>query len=150
MPVFCPSSNLLKRTAWERIRNDALRAALHACQVCSLTGNPLHCHELWDYDDHRGTATLVGVRMQCRNCDGAVHMGRTVKRGGAQGIYRRYRSTLQGQRHRRTGSKDAVPSAMDKWKQRGEKEWCILVAKSFLERYPELAVLEPNTNPPLF
>jgi len=40
--------------------------------------------------------------------------------------------------------------AINDWKQRNKKEWCIVVAKSLLERYPELAVLEQTANPTIF
>ncbi len=40
--------------------------------------------------------------------------------------------------------------AMDKWKQRSKRGWRVVVAKPLIERYPELTVLEPNTNLTLF
>jgi len=140
------AANLLKRGAWERIRRDALEAARHTCQVCSdpaTTSDP--CHELWDYDDERGTATLVGLRIQCRNCDSAVHMGRAVKKGlGNAAIAQLVKVNRIGPRE----VKVLYRSAMDEWRQRNKKQWRIAVAKPLLERYPELAILEPH--PTLF
>lgn len=88
--------------------------------------------------------------MQCRNCDGAVHMGRTVKRGGRTGYIAAIAQLCKVNGIGVPEAKMLYRHAMDEWKQRGEKEWRIIVAKSFLERYPELAVLEPNSNPTLF
>jgi hypothetical protein len=142
------AANLSKPAAWARIRRDALEAAHRTCQVCSDPASASDpCHEVWDYDDERGTATLVGLRIQCRNCDIAVHMGRAVKRGlGNEAIAQLVKVNGIGQRE----AKMLYRRAMDEWRQRNKKQWRIVVAKSLLERYPELAVLEPTTNPTLF
>jgi hypothetical protein len=135
------AANLLKRGDWERIRRDAVQAARHACQVCfdPASAGTLNCHELWDYDDEQGTATLVGLRMQCRNCDSAVHMGRAVKRGvGNAAIAQLVKVNVIGARE----AKMLYRSAMDEWRRRNKKQWRIVVEKSLMERYPELAILE--------
>jgi hypothetical protein len=136
------AANLLKRAAWERIRVNALELARRACQVCSSAASAndsLTCHELWDYDDESGTATLVGLRMQCRNCDSAVHMGRAVRRGfGSAAIAQ----LVKVNRISAPEAKMLYGRAMGTWKQRNTKKWRIVVAKSLLERYPEMAALE--------
>jgi len=103
------------------------------------SGSALNCHELWDYDDEHGTATLVGLRMQCRNCDSAVHMGRAVKRGfGNAAIAQLVKVNVIGPRE----AKMLYRGAMDEWRRRNKKQWRIVVAESLVERYPELAILE--------
>jgi len=129
------------RAVWKRIRTDALQVALHACQVCSDPGpdSALNCHELWDYDDERGTATLVGLRIQCRNCDCAVHMGRAEKHGFLNVAIAQL-CKVNG-----IGEPEAVRlyrRAKGVWSQRNKKQWQIVVEKSLLERYPGLAALE--------
>jgi len=135
------AANLLSRTAWDRIRADTLEVAHHTCKVCSDSSpeTTLICHELWEYDDANGTATLVGLRIQCRNCDRAVHMGRAVKKGyGDEAIAQLVK--VNGIGAREAGV--LYRTAFDEWKLRNKKEWRIVVAKSLLERYPELATLE--------
>jgi hypothetical protein len=135
------AANLLKRAAWERIRRDVVLTAHNTCQVCSdaLPGSALNCHELWAYDDEHGTATLVGLRMQCRNCDSAVHMGRAVKRGfGKAAIAQLVKVNVIGVRE----AQILYRSAIDEWRPRNEKQWRIVVEKSLKKRYPELAILE--------
>jgi hypothetical protein len=135
------AANLLRRAVWERIRRDALEAARYACQVCfdATSVSALNCHELWDYDHERGTATLVGLRMQCRNCDSAVHMGRAVKRDfGNAAVAQLVKVNAIGAHE----AKMLYRNAMDEWRQRNKKQWRIVVAKSLLERYPELAAVE--------
>lgn len=133
------AANLLQRAAWARIRSDALEAARHACEVCSAFGGTMTWHELWDYDDKRGTATLIGLRIQCRDCDCAVHMGRARKRGfGDVALAQLVKVNGISVRE----AKLLYVSALDKWKQRNKREWRIVVANSLLERYLELATLE--------
>jgi hypothetical protein len=137
------------RAAWKRIRNDALQVAVHACQVCSdaAPDSALNCHELWDYDDGRGTATLVGLRIQCRKCDCAVHMGRADKQGFLDVAIAQL-CKVNG-----IGEPEAMRlyrRAKSVWSQRNKKQWGIVVSKPLLERYPELAALEQNANPTLF
>lgn len=143
------AANLLKRAAWERIRRDAQEAARHACQVCSdaAPANALNCHELWDYDDQRGTAELVGLKMQCRDCDAAVHMGRAVKKGFGN---RALAQLVKVNGISAAQAKMLYRRALDEWKRRNKSEWRIAVAKPLLERYPELAALEQNASPTLF
>jgi hypothetical protein len=132
------------RAVWKRIRSDALQVALHACQVCSdaAPDTALNCHELWDYDDEHGTATLVGLRIQCRKCDCAVHMGRAEKQGVLD-VAIAHLCIVNG-----IGEPEAMKlyrRARGVWSQRNKKQWRIVVAKSLLERYPELAALERIT-----
>jgi hypothetical protein len=135
------AANLVKRADWERIRCDALTAARCACQVC-CTAAPhggLNCHELWDYDDEDGTATLVGLRIQCKNCDGAVHIGLAVRRGfGKSAIAQLVKVNVISPRE----AKMLYRSAMDEWRRRNKKQWRIVVATFLVDRYPALAILE--------
>lgn len=126
---------------WKRIRSDALQVAPNACQVCSEPGpdSTLNCHELWDYDDEHSTATLVGLRIQCRNCDCAVHMGRAEKHG--------FLDVAIAQLCKVNGitEPEAIRlyrRAKGVWSQRNKKQWRIVVAKRLMEQYPELAALE--------
>jgi len=118
-----------------------MRAARRACQVYSdaASASPLNCHELWDYNDDQSTATLVGLRIQCRNCDSAVHMGRAVRLGfGNTALAQLVKVNLIGAREARM----LYRSALDEWRLRNKKHWRIVVAKSLMEKYPELAILE--------
>jgi hypothetical protein len=129
------------RAVWKRIRSNALQVALGVCQVCSdpVPESDLNCHELWDYDDDRGTATLVGLRMQCRKCDCAVHMGRAEKQGFLDvAIAQLYKVNGVGELE----AMKLYRRARGIWSQRNKKQWRIVVAESLLERYPELVALE--------
>lgn len=133
-----------KRALWKQMRGDALEAAHHACEVCSFAPSPIHgdpltCHEVWDYDDKRRTATLARFEIHCSKCDLVTHMGRTIAHGGLDA------AIAQLCKVNRIGpqeSKELFAAAMRVWKKRNTKKWRIVVAKPLLERYPQLAALE--------
>jgi hypothetical protein len=66
-------------------------------------------------------------------------MGRAVRRGfGNAAIAQLVKVNVIGARE----AKMLYRSAMDVWRRRNKKQWRIVVEKSLMERYPELAILE--------
>lgn len=121
------------------MRAGTLEAAKHACEICAASTTPLLCHEVWDYDDESGTATLARLEIHCANCDAAVHMGRAIKHGkGSVAIAQlcKVNGILPDE------AKKLFADAMAVWRKRNKKEWRIVVAESLLERYPRLAALQ--------
>lgn len=118
------------------MRSDALEAAHHTCEVCSFTpspiyGDPLTCHEVWQYDDKRGVATLVGLKIHCSKCDSAVHMGMAAAYGG--------RDIAIAQLCKVNGigpqaAEELFAAAIVLWRKRSKKKWRIALAKPLLER----------------
>jgi hypothetical protein len=132
-----------RRALWKRIRTDALIAANHACQVCSdapspIYGDPLICHEIWDYDDKRWTATLSGFRIQCNKCNSAVHMGMAVAYGARDAAIDQLRKVNDISTEE---AEELYRDAMAMWKKRSQKKWRLAISKSVLEQYPQLAEL---------
>ena len=139
------AANLLPRASWDRIRADILTAANHKCQVCKEKSRMLSCHEMWLYDDKNGVATLVEFRMQCRDCDQVVHMGRAVKHGGGRAaLIHLCRINFISPKEGRA----IYDGAMADWKERSKRTWRIDVAKALLERYPQLSALIESTPVP--
>ena len=125
------------------MREDALEAACHTCEICGDTpppiyGDPLNCHEVWLYDDKRRLATLASLRIQCSKCDGAVHMGRTVAHGG-RNVAISQLCRVNGMTREEAGR--LYSQAMSVWAKRSKKIWRIAVTEHLLERYPQLADL---------
>jgi hypothetical protein len=69
-------------TTWRAIRRDVIRRAGEKCEACESQADPLHCHEVFDFDTHQGLQRLVGLRALCPSCHGVVHIGRTLAREG--------------------------------------------------------------------
>lgn len=120
--------------------------ARRTCEICGVTpspifGDPLICHEVWLYDDKRGTATLANLRIQCGKCDSAVHMGRTVAHGGREGAISQLRK-INGMSTEE--AENLYLRAMAVWKKRSKRKWRIVVARPLLKRYPQLVELLEN------
>lgn len=142
-PLWELSAKKTLGAAWKRIRQDVLDAARHTCEVCGhepnpYYGDPLHCHEVWHYDDRRGTATLVKLRMQCKACDSAVHIGRAMQWGAGDAALTQLQkvnaiSLFEAER--------LYAAAMIEWKRRSAKAWRLSVDAPLLAKYPTLARL---------
>jgi hypothetical protein len=52
--------------AWKRLRADVVARAGGACHVCGERQERfMVCHEVWDYDDDAGVATLMAFALNC-------------------------------------------------------------------------------------
>ena len=81
-PLWGRSASRLLRTAdWRRVRARHLDDVGPACEVCGREQEKgLICHERWLHD--RPPAAILGaLRMQCRMCDLATHVGLADSRG---------------------------------------------------------------------
>jgi hypothetical protein len=126
------------------MRKDALEAAHYTCEICSVVQSPIHddpltCHEVWHYDDKRGTATLTRLEVHCHECDSVIHMGRTVAHGGRETAIAQL-CKVNGIGPEEAG--ELFAAAMIVWRKRSKKKWRIAVAKPLLKYYPQLAALE--------
>lgn len=129
---------------WKNIRNERIMAAKQCCEICGekpsrLHGDPLTCHEVWDYDDKKSIATLVGFRIHCSDCDAAVHIGRTAQYGGME------RAIAQIAKVNRITNRQAeaiVGGALTVWQKRSTKKWRVTVLDSLRKHYPQLSILE--------
>ena len=43
------------------------------------------CHEVWEYDDLNGVATLVELLIVCRDCNSVLHVGMSLVIGSKRG-----------------------------------------------------------------
>jgi hypothetical protein len=132
------AASLLERTDWQRIRRDAIDTADGRCEICG-SGGRLLCHEVWRYDDEQAAATLVGLEMHCVRCDLVTHMGRARAHG--------YSDAALDQLCRvngilRADAEEVFAREMALWKKRNTVAWRILVDKTLLAKYPQLAILE--------
>jgi hypothetical protein len=72
-------ANLLTKTSWDLLRNEAGEKA-GGCEECGVkTG--IECHEAWSYDERTGVQTLVRLRALCTSCHETCHLGFARLRG---------------------------------------------------------------------
>jgi hypothetical protein len=77
VPESCWYSNLrdvLPTEAWDRIRRHVYAACGWRCAICGARG-PLHCHEVWSYDDAARIQRLEGCLALCEDCHRVKHLG---------------------------------------------------------------------------
>jgi hypothetical protein len=134
----------LGRRAWQQIRQGELNRAGRRCEICgepqdALPGGTLICHEVWEYQDRSGTATLTRLQVHCAKCDLATHAGRAKAHGYYEAALEQL-SRVNGISRREAG--EVFARAMAVWKERNKLAWGIAVEKTLLAKYPSLAILE--------
>lgn len=140
-PLFGHSAHrLLPTSAWRRVRQRELDRSGPACEVCGRqVDRGLVAHERWLHRTDPPTAVLAAIRMQCRPCDGAVHIGLA----DGQGRGRAARATLV--RVNGISWADAellVEAAYERWAGLSSlRGWTAEVAPPLLAVHPELAVV---------
>jgi hypothetical protein len=133
----------LTRAAWEQIRQDEIHRADNRCEVCHKSpqgkGDYLICHEVWDYEDQTGRATLTRFEIHCRACDLVTHMGRAKAHGYFEAALERlsHINNLTEEEARQV-----FDGAMALWRERNKVNWQVTVNKDALEKYPQLATLD--------
>lgn len=97
------------------------------------------CHEVWEYEDARGVATLAAFALLCPDCSGVHHIGRTALRG----FQREAVAHMVGVNQ--SGARTAevqISEAFAEWSRRSVQPWTVTVASELRTRYAELAALE--------
>jgi hypothetical protein len=109
------------------------------CHVCGEHQERfMVCHEVWEYDDDAGVATLVAFALNCWGCDAATHPG-------CAGLTDR-RETARAQLEKVNGmSAEGVEvllaAAGEEWAQRSQQPWTVAVSDELCQRYPVLVGL---------
>lgn len=134
------ASKLLTRKQWSRIRLDTLSRASSRCSHCGTYRDKGQiCHEIWDYDDKAGIATLTDLRIVCRACNNVHHIGLAGKRG--------YRDEALAHMAAVNGSSieeaaSLSDGAYGTWRVRSQRPWILRVDPRLLSLYPELTVVD--------
>lgn len=109
------------------------------CHVCGERPERfLACHEVWDYDDAAGVATLVDFALNCWACDAATHTGCAGRTG------RKETARAQLQKVNRMSAEEVeslLAAAGEEWARRSQMGWTVEVARELTKRYPVLVGL---------
>lgn len=134
------ASRLLPRRSWEAIRKDVLAEASHRCWACGVAREKgLVCHEVWAYDDLGHVATLIALRITCRDCDLVHHIGRAGVVGFGDEALRRM---IEVNGITRAEAVDIKDRAMRVWTRRSLNRWEVRVSRDLLRRWPALERLD--------
>ena len=66
----------MSRVEWDRLRKGVYAEYNHRCGICGIDNSTLHCHEIWEYDDHNHKQRLAGFIALCILCHHVKHIGR--------------------------------------------------------------------------
>lgn len=116
--------NRLIKTTWDEIREEVFRKAGRRCEICGASG-PLHCHEVWKYDDLRHSQKLIGLIAICRLCHHAKHLGQTnvLAEMGVISKEKVIRHYMKVNHVRRAEYETDAELAFERWKVRSLSEW---------------------------
>ncbi|HKR59488.1 MAG TPA: hypothetical protein VJS64_07115 [Pyrinomonadaceae bacterium] len=144
-----------KSKAWRSIRQQVIDDVSGTCDYCTQqyeNGKNMVCHEIWEYDDHRHTATLTDFALACRDCNFGLHPGAALEVGSKQdatgkgSIAQRGNQAIEHLRRVNGITLDEAHSmlgqALKLHRERSRhKEWQILIPAHMVEKYPVLNVL---------
>lgn len=138
-PLWRISANrLLKRSQWQRIREDARSASANACSVCgAVREKGMVGDEEWSYED--GVALLTAIRIVCPDCSAVTHIGEADQAGYGQ-VARAHMCAIND--ISAVEAEAAISGALQEWRVRSSIRWTVKVAPSLLARYPELSALD--------
>lgn len=126
----------LKGSRWDRLRREVLEEAAGRCQCCGeCRARGMVCHEVWDYNDDRGQATLVGFRIICPDCNFVTHRGMAGNIGLAE-VADAHMALVNdlGIEEARRLYRDAFVV----WAERSQRQWTAVIDPRLVERYPIL------------
>lgn len=115
---------------WSLIRKRELMHGDYSCEICG-SGENLHIHEVWKYDDRKKTQTLVGYRVLCRDCHRVHHSSYLVRRGDIDDLVD-YIVTINreaGLDIGRVYTESRIMKAYETWMYRSEFLWIINLAR---------------------
>jgi hypothetical protein len=127
VPSSCWFSNVrseVSKKRWDYIRKQVASQAWDVCQICGGVGakQPLHCHEIWHYDDQKQIQKLVGMIALCPACHQVKHFGFAQVRGkGDQAL----RYLMKVNKLTQKEAEKYVKSAFLLWAERSKKKWAL-------------------------
>ena len=78
----------MPREQWDALRKRTYREAGWRCETCcGKPDAPLHCHEVWSYDNHALGAEAARAQCLGTQCHKATHPGHAnIKGRGAEAV----------------------------------------------------------------
>jgi hypothetical protein len=144
-PLWRLSANRrLKRSQWQRIREDALEAAANACSVCGVVRDKgMVGDEEWSYES--GLALLADIRIVCPDCSAVTHISE-ADRAGFRAVALAHMCRING--ISRAEAESVISVEFELWRERSSVTWTVTVAPNLLDRYPALSALVGLTATP--
>jgi hypothetical protein len=112
---------------WRRLSYDVRKRAGFRCRVCGChPSSPLHCDEVWAYNDETHIATLIDLRSICEDCHAVKHMGHSAIAMGAEKARAFAKAGLMYVNGWDEVTAEVhIQSAGDRWRERCRHEWTL-------------------------
>lgn len=68
-------ANKLPPEEWKELRDYTFKISNYKCQICQATMRPLHCHEVWEFNDREKIQKLKALECLCEMCHNVKHLG---------------------------------------------------------------------------
>jgi hypothetical protein len=137
----------IPRRLWATIRAATFAAAERRCAACGDRPEKfMVCDEVWNYDDPRRVAKLVGFQPLCPMCNFVKHIGRAGQVRPTQDDLIEHMARVN-----RMDVKLALQMVVDassEWSTRSEHRWRVVVDPVLLARYPALSALDGLASTP--
>jgi hypothetical protein len=137
-----------KRKAWRSIRQQVIDSVASTCEYCGAKYDKgMVCHEVWNYDDHEHTATLIAFALTCSDCNFSLHAGLALEVGSIEGSISARGEQVVAHVAKVNGISNAearriVMLAFKEHAERSRHSWEIGIAADMVEKYPALAHLK--------
>ena len=78
---------------WDILRRHTYQQANYVCEICGGKGKrwPVEAHEVWHYDIEKQLQILVQIQALCTDCHMCKHIGRAIKMGKKQQVFKHFR-----------------------------------------------------------
>jgi hypothetical protein len=130
IPATCWFSNVrtvLSKTQWTILSRQVRSQAYDICQICQSSKElPLHCHEMWEYDETLSVQKLVGMIALCKSCHQVKHFGLACLQGQTDKAFRHF---VKINKLSRPVARAEIEKAFRVWEKRSQREWALDISK---------------------
>ena len=128
VPQPCWYSNMrtnVSRATWDKLRKQIYALYHYRCAVCQVEHVPLHCHEIWHYDDTLHIQKLEGFVALCEMCHHCKHLGHAsiLAQQGRLDLNKVIEHFMRVNQCSRKEYEAYAQQAWDTWAQRNKYEW---------------------------
>lgn len=143
---FSSIRNYMAHADFNRLKKSVFIRAGHRCEICSANGfdqgylHPVECHEVFEYDDSKGTQRISGMMSLCPRCKSVknIELARARSEDEFETVLN-HLASVNG--WSRSQAQTYYQHAIHVWKERSQKSWVLN-----LSMLDGLAVQFPKTN----
>jgi len=126
VPATCFFSNVrsaISASQWKIISKQVRAQAYNICEICqSSLQQPLHCHEVWEYNDTKQIQKLIKMVALCRSCHQVKHFGLARVQGKEKQAIQHF---IKVNKISGKLAEKYIEQSFIIWRDRSSKEWTL-------------------------